>query len=167
MKLLFVVWTSFLASKLPCPLESYTWSKEHVLPKSLFPQVMVNNRDNIIPLPTKINNGRGNRKYTNKFQDGHIVYTCTKCPFPGYCRGAAIIGPDGVILPEPFRGPVARSVLRSIEKFPKFAEKISKEVLDYDVAIELDRRYPMSIAEHYYRSINQTLAEKGRGSWGA
>jgi endonuclease I len=150
--LLFAVWTSFLASKLPCPMNSYTWSKEHCLPKSLFPPVVVNRKHNIIPLPTKINNSRGNRKYTGKWEDGHLVYACKQCPHPGFCAGAGVMSPSGFMPPEVFKGPVARSVLKSIESFPKMAEKISEEVLDYGTAIEWDRRYPESLAERHYRS---------------
>lgn len=150
--LLFAVWTSYLASKLPCPLSSLSWSKEHCLPKSLFPPAIVNRRDNIIPLPVKINNARGNRRYTNKWEDGYLVYSCPSCPHPGFCAGSGVISPNGFVPPDVFKGPVARSVLNSIEHFPKFAEKINDEVLNYDTAIEWDRRYPMTVSERHYRS---------------
>lgn len=152
MKLLFAVWTSFLASRLPCPLNCLSWSKEHVAPKSLFPPVIVNHKDNIIPFPVRLNNARGNRPYTNTINGGYLAYSCAGCPNPGFCRGAAIITKDGVVPPDVFKGPVARSVLKNIENFPKFAEKINEEVLDYDLAIEWDRRYPITTAEHGYRS---------------
>ena len=64
---------------------------------------------------------------------------------------------EGVVPPDAFKGPIARSVLRSIDKFPKFAEKISNEVLDYDLAIEWDRQFPMSVAEHDHRSNSNSL----------
>ena len=150
--LLFTVWTSFLATRLPCPPQSYTWSREHVLPKSLFPPAVTNTKHNIIPLPTMINQSRGNKAYHRQWEDGRMVYTCKSCPTPGFCQGAAVITSKGMLPPPPFRGPIARSVLKSIELFPKFAEKIDTEVLDYETAILWDRLYPMEPAEHDYRS---------------
>lgn len=150
--LLFAVWTSYLASKLPCPLSSLMWSKEHVLPKSLFPPVIVNKPYNIIPLPTKINNARRSLRYTNKWEDGYLVYACKHCPHPGFCAGAGVISPSGFMPPDVFKGPIARSVLKGIENYPKLTEKISQEVLDYDLAIEWDRRYPESLSERHHRS---------------
>ena len=148
----FAVWTSFLASKLPCPLSSLSWSKEHCVPKSLFPRVVTENPDNIIPLPTKINNARGNRPYTNRIDNGYLVYSCNSCPHPGFCPGAAIISERGIVPPDALKGPIARSVLKSIDKYPKFAEKIDREVLDLNIAIDWDRRFPMTTAERNYRS---------------
>jgi endonuclease I len=150
--LFFALWTSFLAARLPCPPQSYTWSKEHVLPKSLFPPVVTSNPDNIIPLPTKINNSRGSRPYYNQWEDGYVIYTCKSCPTPGFCSGAAVMTSRGMLPPETFRGPIARSVLRSIARFPKLAKKITDEVLDYDTAIKWDKMYPMTTEEHDYRS---------------
>ena len=146
------IWTSYLALNLPCPLSTYTFTVEHVLPKSLFPRVVVEDPQNLIPMPKAINNARGNKRYTSKYADGYLVYSCKSCPFPGYCRGAAVMGPDGVVPPDVFKGPIARSTLKMIDKFPKFAEKINDEVLSYDTAIEWDRRYPMTVAEHHHRS---------------
>lgn len=148
----FSVWTSYLASRLPCPLSTYTFSREHVLPKSLFPRVITSDPDNIIPMPTKLNNARGNRPFTNKWQDGYLVHGCVGCPHVGFCRGASVIGENGVVPPDAYKGPIARSVLKMIENYPKFSEKISDEVLDYDTAIEWDRRHPMTVTEHDYRS---------------
>jgi endonuclease I len=54
--------------------------------------------------------------------------------------------------PDVFKGPIARSVLKNIDKFPSLAKQLDEEVLDYDLAIEWDRRYPMSVQEHDYRS---------------
>lgn len=150
--ILYSVWTSFLASRLPCPISMYSFSKDHVLPKSLFPRVIVEDPQNIIPLPTKINNSRGNRPYTNKWRDGYMVYGCNGCPNAGFCQGAGVMTEKGMMPPKPFKGPIARSVLKMIEKYPKFAEKINDEVLDYNVAREWDRMYPMTVQEHDYRS---------------
>lgn len=150
--LFYSLWTSYLASKLPCPMSMYSFSREHVLPRSLFPPVVTDRPDNIIPLPSKINNARGNRPYTSKWRDGRLVYACEGCVSAGFCPGAAVVSESGVSPPEPFKGPIARSVLKSIDRFPKFAEKIDSEVLSYDTAIEWDRLYPMSPAEHRYRS---------------
>lgn len=153
MKLLFAVWTSFLASRMPCPLGGYSWTKEHVAPKSLFPPIVAKSPENIIPFPAKLNHGRGNRKYTSKWdEDGYLLYACQYCPHPGYCRGAAIVTKDGVVPPDPFKGPIARSVLKTVERFPKYATLLNDDVLDYNTAMEWDRRYPMSKAEEYYRS---------------
>lgn len=141
----YALWTSYLASKLPCPLSSYTFSKEHVLPSSLFPKT-VSNRS-VIPLPRAINNARGRRPYTNVWSDGYAVYSCGSCPHPGWCQGAALVTPNGVVPPDVFKGPIARSVLRSIKEAPGLSQKIVEQVLDYDTAIEWDRRYTMSTAE--------------------
>jgi endonuclease I len=122
------------------------------LPKSLFPRVVTENPNNIIPLPTKINNARGNRPYTNKIEGGYLVYTCKSCPYPGFCQGAAVMSEKGMVPPNQFKGAIARSVLKGVDKFPAFAEKIQNEVLDLDIAIEWDRRFPMTTEEHDYRS---------------
>jgi endonuclease I len=113
---------------------------------------VVNNPDNIIPFPRRLNNARGNRKYIDKINDGYLVYSCDSCPNPGFCSGAGFISASGFVPPESLKGPVARSVLKGIMKHPKFTEKISDEVLDYDLAIQWDRQYPMSTAEWNYRS---------------
>ena len=146
----YSAWTSYLASRLPCPLPAYTFSKEHVLPKSLFPRVVVEDPRNIIPMPTKLNNARSNFPYSADWRDGHVVYACKSCPLPGYCRGAMIQNPTGFNPPDALKGPVARSVLYSVGKYPRFAQKIDKEVLRIDTAIDWDSRFPMSKAERMY-----------------
>lgn len=148
----FKLFTNYLALRLPCPMSSYTWSREHIVPRSLFPRVVTENPDNIIPMPTKLNNARGNRKYTNRWEDGYMVYACKSCPYPGFCAGAGVISPEGFMPPDNLKGPIARSVLKSIEKFPKLAAKINNEVLDYDTAIQWDRQFPMTAVEHAYRN---------------
>lgn len=152
MRIAFSLWTAYLASKLPCPLSGYSVSREHVIPKSLFPPVVTNRSQNIIPMPRRLNNIRGNRKYTENWKDGYLVYSCDSCPSPGFCRGAGVVSPEGFVPPESLKGVIARSVLKSIEEFPSFAEKIDSEVLDYNTAIKWDREHPMSIAEQAYRS---------------
>lgn len=152
----FALWTSYLALRLPCPLLTSTFSTEHVLPKSRFPRVVVEDPQNLIPLPKALNNARGNRPYTSKHGDGYLVYACKSCPFPGWCAGAAVVSEEGVLPPDPFKGPIARSVLEAIAKYPHLSERISNDVLDYDTAIEWDRRFPMSVQEHSYRSNSKS-----------
>jgi endonuclease I len=151
----YSVWTSYLASRLPCPLPAYTFTKEHVLPKSLFPRVVVDDPRNIIPMPKALNNGRSNFPYTAEWQDGSTVYACGSCPMPGYCRGGGVLSTGGFHPPDVLKGPVARSVLYSVGKHPRFASKIDKEVLRIDTAIEWDSKFPMSNAERLYvNSLN-------------
>ena len=147
-----VIWTTYLASRLPCPPSAYSFTREHVLPKSLFPRVVTEKTDNIIPLPSSLNSARGNRKYTNKIYDGYCVYTCKHCPSPGFCPGAMVVTNEGVVPPDVFKGPIARSVLKSIDKFPQFANDIDRIVLDLDVAAEWNQRFPIRLEEASYRS---------------
>lgn len=136
------MYTALLASKLPCPIERYTWTKDHVCPKSLFPRAVTSNPTNIIPMPKRLNHARGNLKFTDKWNGGVIKYACDACPHPGYCRGAGVVSGSGFMPPDVFKGEIARSVLMSIAKYPKMSEKISDEVLDYETAIKWDRLYP-------------------------
>lgn len=146
----YSVWTSYLASRLPCPIPAYTFTREHVLPKSLFPRVVVEDPRNIVPMPQKLNHARGNAPYTADFRDGYMVYGCQSCPMPGYCRGCGVQNPDGFNPPDVLKGPIARSVLHAVGKYPRFAHKIDKEVLRIDTAIDWDSKFPMSKAERCY-----------------
>lgn len=147
-----ILWTTYLASTLPCPPPSYTFTREHVLPKSLFPRVVTSNHDNIIPLPSSLNNARGNRKYTNRIDGGYLAYACKSCPTAGFCSGAMVITEEGVVPPDVFKGPIARSVLRSVDKYPQFAKDIDRLVLDLETATEWNRRFPIRLEEAGYRS---------------
>lgn len=149
MKLLYIssAFTSWLASRMPCHPIYLTWTKEHVLPKSLFPKVITSDPRNIVPMPKELNQARGNRAFTEQWENGYLKYACKDCPHPGFCRGAAVISPQGVHPPTLFKGIIARSVLHSVGKYPKFAEKINEEVLSLDTAIKWDSMYPMSKAE--------------------
>jgi endonuclease I len=158
--IVYSAWTSYLASRLPCPLTSYSFSKEHVVPRSLFPQVVlrkvVDDPRNIIPMPRSLNNARGSLPYTADYLDGFAVYACDKCPMPGYCRGAGIKTPEGFFPPDALKGPVARSVLYSVGRYPFYAHKIDKEVLRIDTAIDWDSRFPMSVPEQAYIESNSS-----------
>ena len=147
---LYAVWTSYLATRLPCPMPAYTFTKEHCLPKSKFPRVIVDDPRNVIPMPKTLNHARGNGPYVPDYLDGYAVYSCSKCPMPGWCRGGGIKTPEGFNPPDVLKGPIARSVLYSVGKYPRFADKIDKEVLRIDTAIDWDSRFPMSQAERLY-----------------
>jgi endonuclease I len=148
--------TGYLASRVPCPLQCYTWSREHVIPKSLrLPRNVTEHPRNIIPMPAKLNNARGSRPFTSAFKDGYVVYACDKCPMPGYCGGASVVSPDGVHPPNAYKGVIARSVLHSAFEHPAFAREIDKKVLELNTAIKWDRMFPMSEAEaEWIRSLN-------------
>lgn len=146
----YSAWTSYLASRIPCPLPSYTFTREHVLPKSRFPRVVVEDPRNIIPMPKTLNHARGNGPYTAESLDGCMVYACKSCPVPGYCRGSGVLSPEGFNPPDVLKGPVARSVLYSVAKHPHFADKIDKEVLSINTAIDWDSKFPMSTAEWFH-----------------
>lgn len=139
------VWTSYLASNLPCHPLYVDWTREHVIPKSVLP--ISHNPRNIIPLPKQLNHARGNRPYTQESKDGYVTYACTKCVQPGFCRGSALVTPEGVNPPDTFKGPIARSVLYSAFRYPQFAEEINDKVLNLDTAIEWDSHFPMTEAE--------------------
>lgn len=143
----YSAWASYLASRLPCPLSSYSFTKEHIAPKSLFP---ISDARNVIPLPEKLNHARGNRPYTADWQDGRMVYSCKSCPHPGFCRGAGVLSSKGLCPPDPFKGPIARSVLYQMTKYPHLAEKLDKEVLDWKTAIQWDSDFPMTLAERMW-----------------
>jgi len=146
----YSAWTSYLASRLPCPLPSYTFTREHVLPKSKFPKIVVEDPRNIIPMPGALNHARGNGPYTAEFADGSLIYGCKSCPVSGWCEGSGALSPSGFTPPNVLKGPIARSVLYSIGTYPEWAQKIDKEVLRYDTAIVWDSRFPMSTAERLY-----------------
>ena len=146
----YSAWTSYLASRLPCPIPSYTFSKDHVAPKSLFPKVVVDDPRNIVPMPTKLNNVRGNRPFTADWQDGYMVYSCKSCPCVGPCRGAAVLSTSGLLPPDTYKGPVARSVLHLVGKYPQYSDKVNEQVLNLDTAIEWDSKFPMSKAEQQW-----------------
>lgn len=141
------LWTSYLALKLPCPPAAYKFSREHVLPKSLFPKAVAEDPRNIIPLPVALNQARGVLPYTAQFKDGRFHYTCAKCPHPGFCRGAMVVSEEGAHPPDVFKGIIARSVLYSAWEYPSLVEAIDSNVLDLDTAIEWDSKFPMTEAE--------------------
>lgn len=143
---LSILWTAYLSSRLPCHPSHLTWTREHVIPKSVIPGIAGDPR-NIIPLPREINNARGVLPYTDDFENGVIVRSCHQCPNPGHCIGSAVITPSGVNPPSAFKGPIARSVLYSVAQHPKLTEFIHENILDIDTAIKWDSRYPMSRAE--------------------
>jgi endonuclease I len=146
----YSAWTSYLASRLPCPLTSYTFTREHVLPKSKFPKVVVEDPRNVVPMPATLNHGRSNAPYSANYKNGAIMYACRSCPHPGWCRGAGVMDWTGFNPPDALKGPIARSVLYSITTYPEWADKIDKEVLRYNTAIYWDSKFPMSTAERLY-----------------
>jgi len=142
------LWTGYLVSQVPCHPLHLTWSREHVIPKCLTPNKNITEDPrNIIPLPRAINNARGHSRYTDKWDGGQVVHACPTCPTPGFCRGSAIITPNGIVPPDTFKGPIARSVLYSIGAHPKFAPTINDQVLDLETAIKWDSVFPMTRAE--------------------
>lgn len=58
-----------------------------------------------------------------------------------------MITPEGVLPPDAFKGPIARSVLYSVGVHPKFAETINDQVLDLGTAIKWDSLFPITKAE--------------------
>ena len=144
----YKAFTSYLAGRIPCQPLYYQWSREHVIPKSILPnKVITENPHNIIPMPRELNTARSNRPYTIQWRDGYMKYACEKCPHPGYCRGSIVISPDGVHPPDYLKGPIARSVLYSVDTYPKYAPLINQKVLSIDTAIRWDHLYPMSKEE--------------------
>lgn len=139
------LWTSYLAAKLPCPLSSYSFTRDHIAPKSLFPTA--EDPRNILPMPANLNHARGNRPFTSAWKDGLLVRSCEDCPCPGFCAGAAVLGPTGMNPPDVYKGPIARSVLYQMAKYPVLAGKFDKQVLDWQTAIEWDSRFPMTLQE--------------------
>lgn len=139
-----IVFTTYLASRLPCHPLYLDWSREHVIPQSLMRSP---GPRNIIPLPKPLNQARGNRPYTDDFKDGYVTYSCSNCPHPGYCAGSAIISPSGINPPNAFKGLVARSVIEMAFKYPHLMQDINDNVLNIDTAIKWDRMYPMTEQE--------------------
>lgn len=140
--------TGYLANRIPCQPLYYQWSKEHVIPKSILPnRVVTENPHNIIPMPRDLNTARSNKRYTVEWKDGYKKYACQNCPHPGYCRGSMVISPEGVHPPDYLKGPIARSVLYSVDTYPKYASLINDKVLSIDTAIRWDYIYPMSKEE--------------------
>lgn len=149
------LWTAYLGSQLPCHPDHMVWSREHVIPKSIIPsKPITENIHNLIPMPKRLNNARGNRPYTDECEDGYIVYACAECPNPGLCRASAVVSRSGVLPPDVFKGPIARSVLHSVGRFPKLHDSINSKVLDLDIAIKWDSQFPMSVQEQeWFNSI--------------
>lgn len=149
-------WTGYLASRLPCHPSYLTWTREHVIPKSIIADRRVTEDPrNIIPLPANINHARSSLPYSSDADDGSPVYSCTHCIYPGTCRGAGIKTKQGFVPPDAFKGPIARSALTIAFKYPKHAHAIHKQVLDLDTAIKWDSQYPMSKEEEdWIRSLH-------------
>lgn len=142
------VFTSYLATRLPCNPNFYSWTREHVIPKSIIGNRQVTEDPrNIIPMPKELNQARGNRPYTVQWRDGYLKYACSNCPHPGFCRAAMVVSPDGAHPPDILKGPIARSVLYSIEHYPRFAETINSKVLNVETALKWNSSFPMSKAE--------------------
>ena len=140
--------TGYLASKLPCHPYYVTWTREHVIPKSIIGNRQITEDPrNILPFPKQLNHARSNLSYTSQWKDGRTFQACTKCPNPDFCRGTMNVGKAGVHPPDVFKGPIARSVLYSVGKYPRLANTIADQVLDLDTAILWDSYYPMSPAE--------------------
>jgi endonuclease I len=140
--------TGYLAGHLPCHPLYLTWTREHVIPKSIINSKQITEDPrNIIPMPQNLNQARGNRPYTSEWKDGYLAYSCTTCPHPGFCRASMVVSPKGAHPPDIFKGVIARSVLYSIGQYPKFAPIINDQVLDMETAIKWDSHFPMSKAE--------------------
>jgi endonuclease I len=149
---LLSAFTTYLASRIPCNPNFYTWTREHVIPKSIIRNRHVTeDPQNIIPMPKELNQARGNRPYTPKWRDGFLKYACSNCPHPGFCRAAMVVSPDGVHPPDILKGPIARSVLHSIETYPQHAETINAKVLNVEVALKWNSSFPASKAELDFR----------------
>lgn len=149
--LLSSAFTSYLASRIPCNPLHYTWTREHVIPKSIISNRRVTEDPrNIIPMPRKLNNARSNRPYSTNWKDGYLVYGCDNCPLPGFCRASMVLSPQGAHPPDFLKGPIARSVLYSIGRYPQYAKDITTKVLTYDTAVMWNMTYPMSKAERQW-----------------
>lgn len=143
------LWTGYLASQLPCHPDHLIWTRQHIIPRS-FPlnKQITDSPHNIIPMPQLIKNAREDYPYTNEWQGGQAVYACSNCPNPGFCRAAAVVSASGKIYPpDVLKGPIARSVLHTVNTSPKIAEVIDELVLDLNTAIEWDSKFPMSRQE--------------------
>lgn len=149
MRVLPLFFTAYLNSRIPCHPLYLSWSLHRVVPQSLVPQLR-NASHNLIPFPQSMNIAQGFTDHNGT----EIVYACSKCPFPGYCRGAARVGEFGINPPDALKGVVARSVLYSVGMYPKHSKLIHSQVLDLDVAIKWDRLFPMSLAERDYYISN-------------
>lgn len=139
-----IVFTTYLASRLPCHPLYLDWSREHVIPKSIMKSP---GPRNIIPLPKLLNTARGNRPYTDEWKDGYIVHSCSNCPNPGVCAGSSLVSPAGVNPPNVLKGIIARSVLASVHDRPQTIKIINDKVLNVDTAIKWDRQFPMNQQE--------------------
>ena len=146
--LLSSAWTAYLASNMPCHPNYLTWSRQDVIPRPFF-----NNRNitedprNIIPMPMQLNNIREMQPFVDTYDEGRVIYSCSRCPNPGICKGSAILSSMRMIPPDIFKGPIARSVLYSATKHPKIAETIDKKVLNIETAIQWDSKFPMTRSE--------------------
>lgn len=146
MRVLPIFFTAYLSSRLPCHPLYLSWSLVPVVPPSLAKNVS----QIPIPFPRSMNTGL-------PFTDHNgtdVVYACSKCPLPGYCRGAARISEFGINPPDALKGVVARSVLYTVGNKPKYSKLIHDKVLDLDVAIKWDRLFPMSLQEQDYYISN-------------
>ena len=142
------LFTNYLAGRVPCQPFNYQWSREHVIPKSIISnKAITENPRNIIPMPRELNMARSNRPYTIEWKDGYLKHACKQCPHPGYCRGSIVISAEGVHPPDYLKGPIARSILYSVDTYPKYAPVINDKVLKIDTAIRWDNSHPMSKEE--------------------
>ena len=123
-----------LISKLPCNSFCFSLNREHILPKSTFPQFR-KHPVNIVPFPVRHNNARGNLRYSDEHCGGHMITACDNCMVGGgWCPGMAIRNSEG-LRPSPVWMPlVGASVLMLSDQYPSDKDRIHREVLDLSVA---------------------------------
>jgi endonuclease I len=61
-----------------------------------------------------------------------------------------LISPKGAHPPDLWKGPIARSVLFSVNKHPSLTREINNKVLSLDTALKWDSLFPMSKEEHLW-----------------
>ena len=109
-------------------------TKEHVIPKSLLPHKIIDQKRNIIGMPELLNHKRGTLKYVDSDEEGIPVWPCRQCDNP-LCPLMGKIVSDGFSPPALYKPVIGASVLRSMYDNLEIVDAVHDKVLDVGTAI--------------------------------
>lgn len=160
-QLLHLYWQPVYANLLPCA--NVIWTVEHVVPKSIIAnRTVTEDLHNLILLPKTVNQARSNYAYAQVENGGTVrkvksVSCCAAC-----CCGVAVasgqvtFGSNGKRQfdpPDLFKGIVARTILKMIERHPSYRQTIIRRCLPYKTARQWNQTFSETANEKEWREI--------------
>lgn len=104
-----------------------------------------------------MNNARSSIKYVDKVNtNGKPIYACECYQNCTTCTGKAIMTKDGFVPPDIWKGQIARAVLYMATKYPKYYNRIDKEVLDLGLAMVWNAKFPSDTLESQWRLVRRS-----------